>query len=388
MTVNGTEYTEAPEQTQIETPDEIAAASETRRSLEEDVQTRLADVFTEDDEVDEDPAGEEDEVEDVEDDVDEDEPVDAPEPEDEVEDVEDDEADEAEEGEEADAQAAAAEVEVDPDAPTLPDPYRRSLKARGWDDEEIDQNLRVMGDKFVSIAGRVHQSRNDELATFAAAGRQAKQTPPQADPDPAAADTPAPSGVSVPAAVDGQALKAGLKEKYGEDELIDELVDGLLTPVNGTIQAINAIIPSLQQGQQAAEQAANDQVVKQVENFFTADALTPYQEFYGEPGNMTDAQVQHRNEVLDRAFEIRLGAEQLRGQRLSIDDALSMAHELVSRDFKETAVRRKITKTAKKRQQGISLKPSKTKGSGDTGAPSSRSGLESKVSKRLASVFK
>jgi hypothetical protein len=42
----------------------------------------------------------------------------------------------------------ATEVEAaaeDDKAPTLPDSYRRSLKSYGWDDKEIDKNLKVLG---------------------------------------------------------------------------------------------------------------------------------------------------------------------------------------------------------------------------------------------------
>lgn len=391
MTVNGTEYTESTDKTPDEAPESTPKPD--YDALAAKVRSKMAVAFGDEEPVedDDDPVEEDEPVEDEDEPVeDEEEPVEEDEP------ADDEPVDDEEEpsGEEEDAQVAAAEEgDVDPNAPTLPDPYRRSLKARGWTDEDIDQNLTALGDRFLNIAANIHQSRNDELATFAAAGRQARQQSqqPASQPEPST-DSTSPSGeFKVPSPVDGDALKKNLRDKYGDDEMLDELVDSLLNPVNGAIEAVNAIVPSLQQGQQAATQAANDQAVKEVEAFFADESLAPYKELYGDEqkGPLTQQQVDNRNEVLDQAFSIKLGAEQLRGQRLSVAEAMRLAHELVSKDYKETAVRRKITKQAKKRTKGITLKPGKSKGgpSSSETKPATRSELEKATRKRLQKVF-
>jgi hypothetical protein len=366
--------------------------AEARSQLEDRVRGSLSEVFGDEDGPDdapsdeEKPEGGEESPEDGEESPEDDE-EESPENQDEGEEEDPEDGSDADAGDEDAAEEAAAEGQNDPDAPTLPDAYRRSLKAYGWKDEEIDQNLKALGTNFVSTASRIHENRNAELANFAAAGRQARERQ------------------QVPLDQDGQqdqqqtaqeksplkALKPvnadQLKEKYGEDELVDAIVG----PVNATVEAINAIIPSLQAGQQAAQQAEVERVSRQVDEFFGNEELKSYSELYGSSQEgLNEAQLETRNKVLDTAYDLITGAATLRNQQLSLNEALGLAHEIVSKDFKETAVRQEVKKKAKKRNRGLSMKP--TKGSGRNaldrkGEPRDRSELESRTRSRLKSVF-
>jgi len=367
-----------------------------RGALEDKVGGNLSKIF--DDDVDDDIEDEEDEIEDEaggqEDESDntgEDEDESDETDESDAEADEDDESDEADEDgvddEEDDGEEAAATG-----APTLPEAYRRSLKAYGWKDEEIDQNLEAMGDKFVQTAERIHGNRNAELQQWAKAGREARdaqQKPGQTD-----ESTEQPNGrkPAQPATPQQQPSRlepvdaAKLKEEYGDDEMVDSIV----TPVNAAIEAINAVLPGIQQIQQDAQQQQVQQVANQVEKFFGQDDLAPYQQLYGnsEEG-LKEEQLQHRNQVLDTAFNLMTGAETLHGQTMPLDEAMSYAHEIVAKDMKVTQARQGVKKEAKKRNRGLTQKPSRRgkKSEPETGEPESRSDLESRTARRLAKTF-
>jgi len=307
--------------------------------------------------------------------------------------------DESEENEKAE-EAAADDSEQSPDAPTLPDPYRRSLKAYGWSDDEIDQNLEALGDKFLDTAQKIHSNRNAELQKWADAGRKAReQSQQQGDPNALQSDPNASPGDQnaqsqtgsqqngqVPSSlkpVDADALK----EKYGEDELIDQIV----APVNATIQAINSILPQLEQGVQQSQQNEQHALVREIESFFGDDSLEPYRDLYGDSNSdepLAEEQWERRNKVLETADALIAGAE-LQGRKLSTREALELAHDTVSTEFQKQAVRKGIKKTAKQRNRGITTRPSNRGSEGVTpkGQPQSREDLETRTAQRLKKAF-
>lgn len=263
-------------------------------------------------------------------------------------------------------------------APTLPDAYRRSLKAYEWTDEEIDQNLQALGPKFIETAAKLHANRNAEVSEWAAAGRQAKQ---QAAQQGQGKEAQQPKEFTAIKPLDTDALK----EKYGDDEVIDAII----SPVNAVIQQINAMVPAIQATQQKAQVAELEMLGKQVDGFFGGKELEPFTEVYGNTAKarLTDEQVAARNKVLETADALIVGAR-LQGRNLSLGEALTLAHDSVSGGFKKQAVRKEITNSLKKREKGITLKPGNKNKAPAGGAPvKTRKDLESKVAKGLASVF-
>jgi hypothetical protein len=280
-----------------------------------------------------------------------------------------------------DAGAAAATKTT---APTLPAAYRRSLKAYEWTDEEIDANLKTFGTKFIETAGRIHKNRNAEIADWAERGRQARQA---AQPQPQQGQqqqqqTAAPASGLKP--VDA----AALKQKYGSEDLIDEIVG----PVNAAIEQINnTILPAVQQTQARSQQAEMDMLSRQIDGFFGGKELEPYRNVYGDPAKskLTKEQIDTRNKVLEMADALVGGAERAIGRKLSFGEAMQMAHDHVSSGFKEQAVRTAIKSQLKTRNKGITLKPSgrSTTTANSGGAPKTRSDLERKVSQGLKAAF-
>jgi len=275
-------------------------------------------------------------------------------------------------------EAVVTEV-VDPSAPTLPDAYRRSLKAYGWEDEDIDQNLKVLGANFITTAGKIHANRNNEVQQWAEQGRQARdaQNPTQT---PAAA--PAKSGQlpSQLASVDARKLT----ELYGDEELVNAIVG----PVNATIAAINLILPGLNDSMQKSQQSETQALVTEIETFFGSEPMKKgYGVLYGDGVNVnTAAQQANRNAVLDQAEAIIYGATR-QGRTLTVSDALALAHDSVAAPFREQAIKANITRQAKDRNRGISVRPA-AKGLKPTGdsKPQNRADLETKIGRMLAQM--
>lgn len=286
---------------------------------------------------------------------------------------EDDEETETEESQE-EPEAAA---ESDDTAPTLPDAYRRSLKAYDWTDEDIDANLKALGHKFIETAQRIHANRNAEVAQWAAAGRAARNQQQQQPPA---------TGQAAPAS-GPQALQpvdvTKLKEQYGDDELIDAIVN----PVNAAIEQINAIVPQIQHSQQAAQMAELEALGRQVEAFFTGDDLKPYREIYGDASKtLAPQQIEARNKVLELADALVIGMK-LQGRKVSLSEALTLAHDSVAGEFKVKQAKAEIKGALKKREKGITLKPGNKKPAAREGVVRTRSDLERKVAQGLRGVF-
>lgn len=290
----------------------------------------------------------------------------------------DDENDDLEDDDSEEELEEEAAAKVDPDAPTLPDTYRRSLKAYGWSDKEIDHNLSTLKGDFVKTAQMLHKNRREEVAAWANAGRAAKAQGGDNANQNLQVNAPA-TPVAGLKPVDMKALK----EKYGEDGLIDEIAG----PMNAMIAAVNSVLPILNQGVQQTQQTAQDQLQKIVTDFYAGESLKPYAKLYGDgKTRLTVEQLESRNNMLEQADALMLGAKQM-GRNLTVDEALHMAHDIVSSDFRETAARESIKKVAKNRSRGRTQRPSgRRKGTGSNGQLSD-SELESKVGEGLKKVF-
>lgn len=263
--------------------------------------------------------------------------------------------------------------------PILPDSYRRSLKAYGWDDEEIDRALKNDPASFTLTAQKIHTNRNAEVAQWAALGRasrpasQGEQTT-QAQQSPHVTQ----DGKFKPIDVDA------LVEKHGNEDLVRELVG----PVNAAIEQINSMLPVLQTGVQSINQSKVEQLNKQVDDFFGGQSMTTYQPLYGDAskGELTKEHLESRMKVLELADALVSGARQ-QGRNLSNQEAMLMAHDSVSSGFKVQSVRKEIQGKVTQRNKGLTLRPTQRQGKDAKAPPSSRSELENRTKDRLASVF-
>jgi len=274
------------------------------------------------------------------------------------------------------AEAEGEEAVESDDSPTLPDSYRRSLKAYGWDDDAIDKNLRILGPQFIDTASRIHANRNQEVASWAEAGRRARQD--QGNPDTLALGRT--NQGQPPAGLPPVDIKK-LAEQFGEEELVAAIAG----PVNEVIAKLNAILPQVEQGSKAIKDAEEQGLIREVEAFFSGSELKPYAQVYGAgEKSLTNDQLGHRNQVLEEADALMAGAK-FQGRKLSVGEALLIAHDHVSIEFKEQAVRTSLQKEAKKRNRGITAPPSNRQA--PTGRIRTREQLAEKIGPMLAKAF-
>jgi hypothetical protein len=259
--------------------------------------------------------------------------------------------------------------------PTVPDAYRRSLKAYDWSDAEIDAGAKADPAAFLVMAQRIHANRNAEMARWAEMGRTQRQGNAGTNPQ------------NQPQIVNGQ-LKpidiAAMTEKYGNEDLVKDMA----TPLNAAIEQINRLLPDLMTGVSAIQQSRTNTLAQQIDQFFGRPELATFKPVYGtDHTKLEGKQFEARNKVLEMADALIAGAG-AQGRNLSVEEALLMAHDATSGSFKTEAIRASIKKDVKARSQGLSLRPGKAGTSAsDNGPPRSKAELESRTRGRLAAVF-
>ena len=301
--------------------------------------------------------------------------------EEEEEEEEEGESTEEEEEEESEAAEPKGKAKAKPEgSPTLPAAWLRSATARGWTQDEVDQALQLDPDASMRTFERMHMSRNAEMSALATLGRSVRVGPPQPTPNDT---TPLPTETPTLPKSDWVVDEEALIAEHGE--VIGRAIAG---PLNQALAQVNAVLPDLRAGVEASKQAKQQVLAKLVEGFFTGEEIAkPFGTFYGaEADGISVKQRGNRNDVLEMADAILAGAL-LQGRDLDKVDALAAAHESVSSEFKEHAVRSRLKKRAKKQSKGRSLKPSRRKGSPDaTGRPADRDALTRRTAQRLKAL--
>ena len=257
---------------------------------------------------------------------------------------------------------------------TLPDSWRRSLKARGWDDETIDNFWTERPDLAATVFEKVHVSRNEELSQWAALGRAHR-----AIPEASAVVAPKPTEKPALTAIDVEALVA---QSGGSEEVIRAFAD----PLNRVIEQLNQVVPHVQRSVEDAKARAQETLGAQVEAFFGRDDAKPFSAVFGESAkNLTAEQLAARGQVLEQADALMAGAL-LQGRKLAVEEALEMGFDIVTSDQKIQAARSELRKSVKKRAKGLTLKPSARRSAPATGKRS-RAQLESVVEEGLTKIF-
>jgi len=263
------------------------------------------------------------------------------------------------------------------ETPTLPDSYRRSLKAYGWEDADIDHNLQVMGRDFIDTAAKIHSNRNSEVGQWAEAGRQAREQQQHA------VDTtvsPARQGASPTGGLQPLDV-AELTKEYGEDALITKVV----LPMNAMIEQMNRMLPAVQETQRRANQAEQDMLLQQIDGFFGGKGMDTYKDVYGSGDKLKEEHFAARNKVLEMADALVVGAS-LQHRKLSFGDAMQMAHDSVSSGFKKQEARAEIKGQLTKRARGTTLRPSSRQSAKKSGEGMTHEELVKVVGQKLAAM--
>ncbi len=270
-------------------------------------------------------------------------------------------ADEDEEAEGAEPPPASEAI--------VPAAYRRSLKAYQWTDEEIDNAARANPANFLATAAKLHESRNAQTREMSELGRRLKEQQKAAE---------AGKESVLPTKFDPLDI-AALKKTYGENEPFIRQLEGL----NKVVEFANTVMPWMQASQARQQAAELDALSRQIDGYFGSKDLEAYSDVYGKRGaQLDDKQLTARQQVLDTAELVLSGARQL-GRTLTLEDALTIAHDAVSGPVREGKAREKIVKEVKSRQAALSLRP----GGRVTASPQDGKALQTKVKAGLAAVF-
>ena len=271
----------------------------------------------------------------------------------------------------------AEEAAADPDAPTLPAAYRRSLKGYEWTDEEIDSALKHGGNGFVATAAKLHATRSKEVGEWAKLGRERQQR--QNAPTPA---QPAASSVGNPLVPSVDA--AALKKQYGDEPLIDKITG----PVNAAIAAINKMLPAVQQSHARTQRTEMETLGKQIDDFFSTGEMKEVADVYGtKTDTLTEAQLAERKKILEHADAL-VGGASMQGRTLTLEQALQLSADALLSGKREQIARDRLAATLKTRQKGLVNKPGSRKAATVADGPLTKDSLAKRVAGDLRKVFK
>ncbi len=258
---------------------------------------------------------------------------------------------------------------VNPAAPLVPDAYRRSLKAFQWTDEEIDAAAKANPSQFLTTAAKIHASRIEQTKQWSELGRKMKD-------DAAAKPAAEPAKMPELKRVD----TAALRKQYGDEPFI-----AALDQFNAIHDYLEQVKPWIEQSQKRQQAAELDTLGRQIEDYFTGKAMEPYHGMYGKAAEkLSDQQLAARQKVLETADLLLGGAKQM-GRSMTLDEALTLAHDSVSGPVQATAAVKKVVAAVKARNNAISMRP----GSRNQAAPTqgNRQALQAKVKTGLAKAF-
>jgi hypothetical protein len=180
-----------------------------------------------------------------------------------------------------------------------------------------------------------------------------------------------------------EAVMKELRKKYEDDPIIDligELIpDAPVAPRQ----------PAPQPASQEVEVERQVAIRQEINNFFGADEMGVYGDFYGKAGDwqqLTPGQRANRIEVCNRAQAILDGAA-FSGMQLNTAEALERAHLEVAAPQAEQFVRERIVKSVTKWAKGVTLKPSGSKTPAPAGGTYSKDQAIQEMGAELKKVF-
>lgn len=284
---------------------------------------------------------------------------------------------------------------------TLPDAFHRAAEHDGWKPEDIKGFFEADPERALVTFQNIYNSMNRASRDFANLGRIKAEQVRQQTEDTTKTD----DKVEIKDFVDVEKLK----EEYGDNPLID-----VVKPLNDALKQISQEVKSLKSQKspsaddiafaksdqiaatQRAEATAEQADTKLIEQFFNAEDMKSYNDFYGVlkmgqiPQDLQPGQQKNRYEVLQTADQMIVG-NAMQGTELSVNDALLRAHLLVTEPIREKVIREEIKSSLVKRNKGLTLRPSAGKKSAaavsEDGKPKDKAEVIRRAGQRLAKVF-
>ncbi len=285
-----------------------------------------------------------------------------------------------------------------PEADDIPDGYIRAAKGQGWSDEDITDELKANPDRARRLFQNAYETSNKATRDFAAIGRAQAEATRQKATEQARVEAPEIKDFmtldEIKTAADGDAaVEAILK---GANKMIKDQATTLAKQSQPGPAANDLEFAKSDQtaATARANAAADANALVTIDQFFAADDMKSYTDFYGtiKPGqdtnDITPRQRDHRIEVLQTANQLIIGKAS-QGIQITENEALGDAHLLVTDSMRETMIANEISKSLKKRTK--TLRPSdskKTKASGDTTKAKTREQAVANAEQRLAKFNK
>lgn len=307
---------------------------------------------------------------------------------------------EPEDKKDKDVEPVAKDVDADKDIPQLSDAYYRAAIHRGMKPEEIEGFYKDNPELCVKTLGNIYEAvkrSNEEFATLGRVYKERKAQEAAAKATPLKAETEAAKteykGVDFAALektdIDPDAI-AVIKAQDQQNKLLFDQIQELreTRPVQ-TVEQPSGLMP--RESRVVTQEVAVIQ--QQIDNFFDADEVKLYKDFYGEVKKdavdwsaLSPGQKANRWAVVEMMDDLLTGAH-INNRDMKIDEAMRLAHLNVSESQREKVIREKLKVAVVKRNKGLSLQPSSTNRGAETGSPKTEAELLLKTADRLNKLF-
>ena len=248
------------------------------------------------------------------------------------------------------------------DEPAIPEQLYQAAVHNKWTPEQITKFWKNEPELAKTTFGKLRDDMVNVNNIYAEQGRAAKQLQAQK------AELEQRIVQPVQAVKPKNEAVEKMREEYGDGAaaILEQVIVGQTQPLTPTRQ-----VDAAQQEKNVAKTERSLAVVQQMSHWFANPSMKPYEEYYGAGTDangfplitgehLTQEQRVNRENLLDKAGDIEAGVA-LRGGTLSVADALTMAHVVVTKDMQTEIVRKGIMAEAKKKAAGVTLRPSGTK---------------------------
>jgi len=286
-----------------------------------------------------------------------------------------------EDEEESPTQDDNRELEAGEKKPAIPENVYRSVLHNGWKPEEIAEFYKANPKQAMKVFEKLHQATNDLSRQFAEIGRtriniERRKSQPETKEE------------SPQSFIDVEAIR-----KQDPDNPLLPIVEGM----NKALTQLTVREPAEQLRQQARQQE-DVALATQILAFLGSDQMKMYNDFYGpayddariptfDGHGLTPGQRANRNALLEQADAIWVGARE-HGRNLTVPEALSLAHSLLTDGMRTQQVRQELVSKVKQRAKGMTLRPANGKSipkqEGDK--PKTEKELEARTEARLAKL--
>jgi len=272
----------------------------------------------------------------------------------------------------------------DEDTPTpLPDNYFRAAVHQDWTPEDIQEFYAENPERALKTFKKIYESTNFITKQTADLGRKSKQLSEKL------------TNAEKPPVLKSEFQEIdieGIRKKYSDtDDPIIDLIGQLSRQNKVMYDKVNALETSSKPASKTSDEDVK--VWNGITNFFGDNALNVFKGFYGAAkvnedwGTvLTGEQLKNRIKVVEMADQVLAGAE-LQGRDMDYDEALHLAHLVVSDNIRETIIRNEIKSKIKERSKGITVKSTGGGKHSQDGQPTSEIELEKKTAGRLSKMF-